>query len=186
MLSACQISREVILSTHTTCIESLNCHSQRKIRLDPKIDTLLVLHGWNLPENKTELDDSQSLAPFSEIHRVAWGSRDPISEDMFRIGNWVSIRKQFPKLEIFFVIYNVDEQILECCQQGCDIIFTEDRDLLLRCATRYATDFEANECLVQTKLQNAKESLGVEDGDGTSEEKLIDVKCVTIVQPGAF
>jgi hypothetical protein len=111
---------------------------------------------------------------------------DMLCGDLFRIGNWVSIQKQFPKLGIFLVIFNNDEQILECCQQGCDVIFTEDRDLLACYATRWARDFDYLKALAETSLRNAKESLGAEDGDGKSEEELIGVKFVTIVQLGAF
>jgi hypothetical protein len=176
MLSACRISREIILSTHTACIESPICHSQLKIRLDPKIDTLLVLRGWNLPQDRREYVDSQSMAQFSEIRRVAWGLTDLVW--VHKLRNWILLSKLFPKLEILFPVFHVNDQIPECYQQGCEAIFTED--LLISMA------FEANNSFIQTQLQNAKESLGDEDGDGTLEEKLIDVKCVTIVQPGAF
>jgi hypothetical protein len=159
MLSACRISREVILSTHTAYIESSTCHSQRKIRLDPKIDTLLVIHGWLLPD--TESDDNQSMSPFSDICRVALGEKDLRTANL--LGNWVPVSKLFPKLEIFFVVYG-DEQILECYKQGCEAIFTEDRDLLLR----YSTLFGESESSIPTKIQRIRQSLEVGDGDGTS------------------
>jgi len=76
------------------------------------------------------------------------------------------------------VVFHVDEKIPECYQQGCEAIFSED---LLT-----SPGFEVNNSFVRTQLQDAKESLGVEDGDGTLEEKLIDLKSVTIAQPGAF
>jgi hypothetical protein len=127
MLSACRTSREVILSTHTAYIEDYGSLSRRKIRLDPNIDTLVVMTGNSLPGDRTEYDNNQSLGPFSEIRRVAWGK--PVV--YLGIHVYQSVLKLFPKLEIFFVVLN-SEQILECYEQGCDVIFAEDEHLIPR------------------------------------------------------
>ena len=165
MLGACTVSRDVLLSAYTTCIEGVGI--ERKIRFDGCNDTVILLNYLLLiPLSGHELH-SDLINCLSTIKRVAikW---DVPPNDPVKFPRHISwLQAQFSDLEKLIIVGN-PKNLPNAVMKAKDVLGLQNMDTTLTCF-RW---FEGVKTNIEQAYAQKKAIESENSGDGEVQETL--------------